>query len=70
MAPTPHFVSCVMSTGVLLAAGSEEQKREWLPRDRERRRHPDAGLATSRDARQGEVGVQLEAKARWRRLRV
>lgn len=32
MAPTPHFVSCVMSAGVLLEAGSEDQKAEWLPR--------------------------------------
>jgi alkylation response protein AidB-like acyl-CoA dehydrogenase len=32
MAPTPHFVSCVMSAGVLLEAGSEEQKKAWLPR--------------------------------------
>ena len=32
LAPTPHFVSAVMSAGVLLRAGSEEQKREWLPR--------------------------------------
>ena len=30
MAPTPHFVSCVMSAGVLLAAGSDVQKEEWL----------------------------------------
>ena len=32
LAPTPHFVSAVMGAGVLLRAGSEEQKREWLPR--------------------------------------
>src|SRR5690606_6679920 len=32
MAPTPHFVSCVMSANVLLAAGSEDQKKAWLPR--------------------------------------
>jgi alkylation response protein AidB-like acyl-CoA dehydrogenase len=30
MAPVPHFVSCVMSAGVLLQAGSEAQKTEWL----------------------------------------
>ena len=30
MAPSPHFVSCVMSAGVLLRAGSDEQKAEWL----------------------------------------
>jgi alkylation response protein AidB-like acyl-CoA dehydrogenase len=32
LAPSPHFVSAVMSAGVLLQAGSEEQKRSWLPR--------------------------------------
>jgi alkylation response protein AidB-like acyl-CoA dehydrogenase len=32
LAPTPHFVSAVMGAGVLLRSGSEEQKREWLPR--------------------------------------
>ena len=30
MAPTPHFVSCVMSAGVLLEAGSDAQKQAWL----------------------------------------
>jgi alkylation response protein AidB-like acyl-CoA dehydrogenase len=32
LAPTPHFVSAVMGAGVLLRAGTEEQKREWIPR--------------------------------------
>src|SRR4051794_16244935 len=32
LAPTPHFVSAVMAAGVLLRAGSDTQKREWLPR--------------------------------------
>jgi alkylation response protein AidB-like acyl-CoA dehydrogenase len=32
LAPTPHFASAVMAGGVLLAAGSDAQKREWLPR--------------------------------------
>ena len=32
MAPTPHFVSSVMSAGVLLTAGSDAQKNEWLGR--------------------------------------
>jgi len=31
MAPVPHFTSCVMSAGVLLEAGSDAQKTEWLP---------------------------------------
>jgi alkylation response protein AidB-like acyl-CoA dehydrogenase len=30
LAPTPHFVSAVMSGGVLAAAGGEAQKDEWL----------------------------------------
>ena len=29
---SPHFVSCVMSAGALLAAGSDDQQTEWLPR--------------------------------------
>jgi alkylation response protein AidB-like acyl-CoA dehydrogenase len=32
LAPSPHFVSAVMGAGVLLRAGREEQKQEWLPR--------------------------------------
>src|SRR6478672_9180645 len=32
LAPSPHFVSAVMSAGALLRAGTEEQKTEWLPR--------------------------------------
>jgi alkylation response protein AidB-like acyl-CoA dehydrogenase len=32
LAPSPHFPSAVMSAGVLLEAGSEAQKREWLPK--------------------------------------
>ena len=32
LAPSPHFVSAVMSAGVLAAAGSEAQRDEWLPR--------------------------------------
>ena len=30
LAPTPHFVSAVMSGGVLAAAGSDAQKEQWL----------------------------------------
>ena len=30
VAPTPHFVSAVMSGGVLAAAGSDGQKEQWL----------------------------------------
>jgi alkylation response protein AidB-like acyl-CoA dehydrogenase len=32
LAPVPHFVSCVISAGVLMKAGSDAQKSEWLPR--------------------------------------
>lgn len=32
LAPTPHFVSCVLGAGAILTAGSEEQKKKWLPR--------------------------------------
>ena len=31
-APSPHFVSAVMAAGVLLRAGSDEQKESWLGR--------------------------------------
>ena len=31
LAPTPHFVSCVLCAGALSAAGSEQQQAEWLP---------------------------------------
>ncbi len=32
LAPIPHFVSAVLGAGVLLRAGSDEQKQSWLPR--------------------------------------
>jgi alkylation response protein AidB-like acyl-CoA dehydrogenase len=32
LAPSPHFASAVMSAGLLLVAGSDEQKAQWLPR--------------------------------------
>ena len=32
LAPSPHFASAVMCAGVLVTAGSHEQKHEWLPR--------------------------------------
>ncbi len=61
MAPVPHFVSCVMSAGVLLEAGSDEQKDEWLPRiaSGEAILTP-AWLEPQRGY--GEIGVQLQAK--------
>src|SRR5271165_1696061 len=30
LAPVPHFVSAVLSGGVLAAAGSDEQRARWL----------------------------------------
>jgi len=32
LAPSPHFVSAVLGAGVLLAAGSDAQQQEWLPK--------------------------------------
>ncbi len=32
LAPTPHLVSCVLSAGALVRAGSSEQQASWLPR--------------------------------------
>ncbi len=32
LAPSPHFVSAVLSAGVIARAGTEAQKREWLPK--------------------------------------
>jgi alkylation response protein AidB-like acyl-CoA dehydrogenase len=32
LAPSPHFVSSVMSAGVIRRAASDEQRAEWLPR--------------------------------------
>src|SRR5688500_11372054 len=30
LAPTPHYVSCVLSAGALLRGGSDAQRTEWL----------------------------------------
>jgi alkylation response protein AidB-like acyl-CoA dehydrogenase len=32
LAPTPHFVSCVVSAGALATGGTDAQKASWLPR--------------------------------------
>ncbi|HVJ96335.1 MAG TPA: acyl-CoA dehydrogenase family protein [Acidimicrobiia bacterium] len=32
LAPTPHFVSAVMSAGAILRGGTDAQKSAWLPR--------------------------------------
>jgi len=32
LAPSPHFVSCVLAAGAILEAGDDAQKKEWLPR--------------------------------------
>jgi alkylation response protein AidB-like acyl-CoA dehydrogenase len=60
--PTPPFVSSVLSAGLLLAAGSEAQKAEWLPRIA----RGDAVLTVAwlePDRGYGPKGVQLAAKA-------
>jgi len=62
MAPIPHFVSCVLSARILLAAGSEAQKSEWV----ERIANGSAILTPAwlePDRGYGEVGVQLAARA-------
>ena len=45
LAPSPHFVSSVMSAGVILAAGSDAQKDEWLTADQRGRGDHHAGVA-------------------------
>ncbi len=32
LCPSPHFVSAILSAGILLEGGSEEQKKTWLPK--------------------------------------
>ncbi|HET6817796.1 MAG TPA: acyl-CoA dehydrogenase family protein [Mycobacteriales bacterium] len=32
LAPSPHFVSCLLAAGVLQRGGSDTQKQSWLPR--------------------------------------
>lgn len=32
LAPSPHFVSCVLSGGLLARAGTDDQRSTWLPR--------------------------------------
>jgi alkylation response protein AidB-like acyl-CoA dehydrogenase len=62
IAPTPLFVSSVLSAGILLAAGSDAQKSEWLPRIA----RGDAILTVAwlePDRGYGPAGVQLAAKA-------
>ena len=62
LAQTPHFVSCVMSAGVLMEAGSDDQKKAWLEKiaSGEAILTP-AWLEPERGF--GEVGVALQAKA-------
>lgn len=63
LAPTPHFVSAVLSAAAFVQAGSEAQKVEWLPRLA-------AGEAIVTPAwleprnRFGPKGVQMRATAR------
>ncbi len=62
LAPTPHFVSAVMAAGVLLRAGTDEQKQAWLPKIVT----GDAVLTTAWIEPHhgfGPEGVQLQARA-------
>ncbi len=49
LAPTPHFVSAVLSGGVLAAAGSDGTEGPLAAPGRLRRGHRDAGLARARE---------------------
>lgn len=62
LAPSPHFPSSVLSARLLVEAGTETQKQEWLPKIASGEAvltpawlEPDRGF--------GDVGVQLAAKA-------
>jgi len=62
LAPSPHFPSAVLGAGALLAAGSEAQKRSWLPKIAS----GEAILAPAwlePDGSFGPKGVQLSARA-------
>jgi alkylation response protein AidB-like acyl-CoA dehydrogenase len=62
LAPTPHFPSAVLAGGVILAAGSEAQRSQWLPRIAS----GDAVIAPAwlePDRGYGPKGVQLQAIA-------
>ena len=63
LAPSPHFVSSVMSAGVILAAGSDAQKDEWLTADQRGRSHRDARRGWSPHGGFGPEGVHLTAAA-------
>jgi len=62
LAPSPHFVSAVMSAGVLLHAGSEEQKQSWLPRIASGEAIVSTAWLEPRNGF-GREGVQLRARA-------
>ena len=69
LAPTPHLPSCVVGGGVLLEAGSDAQKREWLPKlcDGSALLTP-AWLEPARGF--GPAGVQLPARREGRGYRL
>jgi len=61
LAPSPHLPSCVVGGGLLLEAGSDAQKREWLPKLCEGSAVlTPAWLEPARGF--GPVGVQLSAR--------
>ena len=62
LAPTPHFASSVLAAGVLVAAGSDAQKSEWLPKIA----NGEAILTAAwlePDRGYGPIGVQTKAEA-------
>ena len=69
LAPIPHFVSCVLSARMLLAAGSEEQRAAWVPRigSGEAILSP-AWLEPDRSC--GPAGIALEARAEGSEFRL
>ncbi len=61
LAPSPHFVSAVLSAGVIARGGTEAQKREWLPRIASGEAIVTPAWLEPRGG-YGPVGVQLTAK--------
>jgi alkylation response protein AidB-like acyl-CoA dehydrogenase len=69
LAPSPHLPSSIVGGGVLALAGSEAQKREWLPKLCDGSAIlPPAWLEPDRGC--GPVGVQLRAEPDGERFRL
>jgi alkylation response protein AidB-like acyl-CoA dehydrogenase len=69
LAPTPHFVSSILSAGALLHAASDGQKKEWLPKIAS-----GAAILTPAwlepDNSYGPKGVQMRAKVEGNEYRL